>query len=266
MIICVNNNKGGVLKTTSVTNIAGVFALQGLKVLIVDCDNQSNVALSFGGNPDKYRTTLYDVLINDVPPEDAIVPVHKNIDILPSNDDLVDFEFDVIGNPKKYPEPFYLLKDALVHLREKYDFILLDTPPSLSLMNGNVFSFADMVLIPYQPEPYSMRSLKNVVRTIARFKKEYNPNIEVLGVFRTLVQSNSNLHRDIIQETNRYAYENDIHIFETSIPRTVQFAGAVGYDQLPATLLKKKEKGSLYFDLCKEITTKIKSESSVKNE
>ena len=257
MIICVNNNKGGVLKTTSVTNIAGVLALQGKKVLIIDCDNQANVSLSFGENPDLYRTTLYDVLIDDLPPEDAIVNVHKNIDILPSNDDLVSFEFDVIGDSDTYPEPFNIMKNKLEHLRDKYDVILIDTPPSLSLMNGNVFTFADKVLIPYQPEPYSMRSIKNTVRTVARFKKDYNPNIEILGIVRTLVLDVSNLHGAVIQQTNAYAKENGIHMFETIIPRTVQFAGAVGFEKLPLTLLKKKEKGILFFELCEEIANQL---------
>lgn len=262
MIICVNNNKGGVLKTTTVTNIAGVLSKQGLKILIVDCDNQSNVSLSFGKNPDEYSTTLYDVLVDNVPAEYAIHNVYENIDILPSNDDLVSFEFDVISDSKRFPEPFTLLKNSLNHLRDTYDVILIDTPPSLSLMNGNVFSFADKVLIPYQPEPYSMRSLKNVVRTIDIFKKDFNPDIEILGIVRTLVQSNSNIHKDIIQETNRYAHENNIHVFDTIIPKTVQFAGTTGYDKLPATLLKKMDKGKLYYELCSEIENKLEGRAN----
>lgn len=258
MIICVNNNKGGVLKTTTVTNLAGALAVQGKKVLIVDCDNQSNVALSFGRNPDKYEVTLYDVLSYGLSTDRVIDSVHPMIDIIPSNNDLTSFEFEVIGDKDEYPEPFSILKNALEHLRDKYDYILIDTPPSLGLMNGNVFAFADTVLIPYQPEPYSMRSLKNVVKTIGIFKEQYNPNLEILGIVKTLVHPTSNLHADVIKESNQYAYENDIHMFETVIPRTVQFASAVGYNQTPQTLLKKKDKGSLYFDLLEEIKTKLK--------
>lgn len=253
MIICVNNNKGGVLKTTSVTNIAGVLASKKKKVLIVDADNQSNVALSFGMNPDNFRTSIYDVLVHGLPPEDAIVQVHKYIDVLPSNRELISFEFDIIGNIENYPEPFYLMKNSLKHLQDEYDFILIDTPPSLSLMNGNVFTFSDKVLIPFAPELFSMRSLLEVVDTIKEFKEEYNQNLEILGVLRTLVNIQTNLHTDVIQETQKYTFENNIHVFDTIIPKTIQFANAVSYNRKPATLLKKKDKALLYFDLWDEI-------------
>lgn len=259
-VICVNNNKGGSLKTTTTTNLAGVLAQQKKKVLLIDADNQSNVSLSFGENPDTYRTSLYDVLVSNLPPEDAIVNVHKYIDILPSNDELVSFDFEVIGNPDQFIDPFFLMRDTCSHLREAYDYILIDTPPSLSLMVGNAFAFADSVLIPYAPEFYSMRSLIKVVNTIKEFKKEFNPTLEVLGVLRTLVNMNTNLHTDIIQETNKYAAENSLFVFETVIPRTVQFANSVAYDKLPATLLKqnKRDKAQLFFDVWNEIETKLR--------
>lgn len=255
MIIAVNNNKGGVLKTTTVTNIAGVLANRKMKVLIIDTDNQSNVALSFGKNPDNFRTTLYDVLVGGVPAEDAIQKVHKYIDILPSNTDLVSFEFDVIGDAKNYPEPFTLLKKAVNHLREQYDYILIDTPPSLSLMNGNVFSLADKVLIPFEPETYAMRSLVAVVKTIKDFKQELNPSIEILGILSTKVVHNSTLHIGIRQETRKFADTHGIPVLHTEIPRTVEYANAVGFDLTPITLLKKAthEKASLYHDVWNEL-------------
>lgn len=255
VIIAVNNNKGGVLKTTTVTNLAGVLATQKKKVLIVDADNQSNVSLSFGKNPDTFRTSLYDVLTSSLPAEDAIIPVHKYIDMLPSNRDLISFEFDVIGEIKRYPEPFSLMKNALKHLKEQYDVILIDTPPSLGLMNGNVFSFAEKVLIPYAPELYSMRSLIEVVDTIREFKESYNPSLDILGVLRTLVNNQTVLHSDIIKETNQYALNNNIQVFDTIIPRTIQFSNAVSYAKVPASLLpkRKRDKADLYFELWKEI-------------
>jgi chromosome partitioning protein len=260
LIIAVNNNKGGVLKTSTVTNIAGVLANRKKKVLIVDADNQSNVSLSFGENPDNFRTSLYDVLVGGVPPEDAIYSVHKYIDVLPSNTDLVSFEFDVIGDSEHYPEPFYLMKEALNHLRNDYDYILIDTPPSLSLMNGNVFSFVDEVLIPFEPEAYAMRSLIAVVQTINDFKEEYNPEINIIGILPTKVVFNSNLHIGIKEETRKFAFENSINMFTTEIPRTVQYANAVGFDRTPVTLLKKAkdEKAKLFYSLWDEIENKIK--------
>ncbi|MFP5303349.1 AAA family ATPase, partial [Cobetia sp. SIMBA_158] len=107
-----------------------VLASQGKKVLIVDADNQSNVALTFGKNPDEFAYGLYDVLIDGIPAEHTIVNVHENIDIIPATDDLVGFDFEVIGNSKKYPRPFELMYKGINHLRSQYDFILIDTPTS----------------------------------------------------------------------------------------------------------------------------------------
>lgn len=254
MIIAVNNNKGGSLKTTTVTNLAGVLATHKKKVLIVDADSQSNVALSFRVNPDNCRTTIYDALSDSVPVEDTIVKVHEYIDIVPSNTDLISFDFDVIGNPEEYPEPFMIMKEVFQHLEEKYDFILIDTPPSLSLIVGNAFAWADKVLIPYTPEFYSMRSLISVVNTINEFKEEYNTKLEVLGILRTIVKARTNLHTDVIQNTNKFAEENGINVFNTEIPNTIQFANAVAYNKVPATLAPKKyDKAKLFFDLWKEI-------------
>lgn len=260
MIICINNNKGGVLKTTTVTNLAGVLASKKKKVLIVDSDNQSNVSLSFGLNPDTLEKSLYDVLTTDMEAEEAFVSVHEYITVLPSNRNLISFEFDVIGNIENYPEPFFLMKKKIEKYRDDFDYILIDTPPSLGLMNGNVFSFADRVIIPYAPELYSMRSLIEVVDTIRDFKSEYNPSLSILGVLRTLVNSQTNLHMDIIQETNKYAATNNIHIFDTVIPKTIQFSNAISYHNLPATLLpkNKQDKASLFYELWEEVEEQIK--------
>lgn len=258
MIIAVNNNKGGVLKTTTVTNLASVLSKNKKKVLIVDADNQSNASLSFGLNPDKFRTTIYDVLVDNLPPEDAIVKIDKYIDLLPSNLELVSFEFDVIGNIVKYPEPFQLMKKSLHHLEEKYEFILIDTPPSLGLMNGNVFTFADKVIIPFEPEAYSMRSVMSVVQTVQDFQEELNPELEIIGLLRTKYIWNSNLHIGVTEEIKKYADKHGISVFETEIPRTVEYANAVGFDRKPIAMLKKNAKGKLYFALWEEIEERLK--------
>lgn len=266
MIICVNNNKGGTLKTTTVTNLAGVLAAKKYKVLVIDADNQSNVAVTFGKNPDEYRTSLYDVLTSSLPAEDAIIKVNRYIDIIPSNDDLISFDFDVIGSPV-IDEPFMIMKNKMNHLREYYDYILIDTPPSLGLTAGNVFAFSDRVLIPFTPETYSARSLIKVIDTIRDFKEGYNPELEVLGVLRTMVNMNTNLHIKIIEDVRKYAFENNITVFDTIIPRTVQFAKSVEFEEVPATMAKKKkqyDKSELFFELWNEIEQKLEKGSAVK--
>lgn len=231
----VSTNKGGVLKTSITTNIAGIVS-KDQRVLIVDTDNQGNCLLTFGKNPDAADPTLYDVLVEDVPATKAIINVHPNIDVLPANDDMAFFEFDVLSNSKKYPKPFGLLKAALEPIKSNYDLILIDTPPNLGLSQGNALSCADRVLIPFQPENYSMRSLVKIVKAIRDFKDQHNRNLSILGVVATLVDQRTNLHSQVLQECRKYCQQQGFAMFDTVIPRSVRFASSVAYDRLPATL------------------------------
>src|SRR5690554_1313246 len=140
MKVAISTNKGGVLKTSITTNIAGVMAKRKKRVLIVDTDNQGNVLLSFGKNPDECQKTLYDVLVGGEDINKAIVTAYKNIDVLPSNDDMSFFEFDVLG---KKSNPFRFLGDQIREIEAEYDYILIDTPPNLGLTQANVLNCAD---------------------------------------------------------------------------------------------------------------------------
>lgn len=258
-VICVNNNKGGSLKTTTTVNLAGVLAKEGKKVLIIDADNQSNVSLSFGLNPDKFRAGLYQVLMGELSPQNVIVnvynTVYSSIDILPSNSDLIGFDFEVIGNTS-LRRKFSLMKSTCDQLRDSYDYILIDTPPSLSLMVGNAFTFADEVLIPYTPETYSMRSLVKVIETIEDFKQSHNPDLKLMGIVATMVNYRTNLHTDIMKESRQYASKNGLRFFDTFIPHSIRFASSIAYDNIPATLseeTKSKERAEVFFELWKEI-------------
>ncbi|MBP1934877.1 ParA family protein [Ammoniphilus resinae] len=250
----ISTNKGGVLKTTVTTNLAGVLSQQGKMVLIIDTDNQGNVALTFGINPDQLERTLYDVLIDGIDPEEAIVKGYDNIDILPANDDMAFFEFDCLTEREKYPRPFSLLKNAVDKLRSKYDYILVDTPPNLGLTQGNVLSFVDSVLIPFQPENYSMRSLVKILKAIDGFKEKHNPSLSVIGIVATLVDARTNLHTTVLQECRKFCFEKNIRLFDTVIPRSIRFASSVAYDRLPATLTDKNNQiVGYYFELLNEI-------------
>ncbi|GGD29116.1 ParA family protein [Pontibacillus salipaludis] len=254
--IAVSTNKGGVLKTSLTTNLAGVLSSEGHKVLIIDTDNQGNAAISFGVNPDNLDNSIYDVLVDHLNPEEAILNVHENIDLLPANDDMSFFEFDVLSEASKYPYPFSMLKEAFKNVDlNNWDYVLIDTPPTLGLTQGNVLSFAQDILIPFQPESYSMRSLLKILRAISDFKQSHNPNLNVLGVVPTLVDSRTTLHTQIIQECRRYGFENDIRVFETVIPRSVRFANSVAFERKPATLTEGKKNPLVksYWDLYKEV-------------
>lgn len=261
-VIAITSNKGGILKTSVTVNTAAVLAKKGHKVLIIDTDNQGNAALSFGQNPDQYRYTLYDVLVDGLEPEFCISPVYENIDLLPSNDDQAYFEFDVLQHIEKYPEPFYLMKNSFEKLRQQYDYILVDTPPNLGLTHGNVLIFSDHLIIPFQPETYSMRSLTKTLKSFSSFREKHNPDLKVLGVVATMVRSNTVLHSQLVQETRRYCAENGIKMFDTVIPQSIRFAESVAKDGLPATLTTKNNiLVNSYFDLGEEIFEEIQKES-----
>lgn len=255
----VSTNKGGVLKTSITTNLAGLLAKEGRKVLVVDTDNQGNVALSFGKNPDTYETTLYDVMVGEARADDAIVNVHENVDILPSNDDMSFLEIDILTEREKYKAPFTLLRDALTDLRGQYDYILVDTPPNIGLVTGNVLSFVDGVVIPFQPETYSQRSLVKMLDAVAKFKAQHNPNLRVLGVVGTLVDSRTSLHSDMLSKLRQMCMKSDIKCFDTIIPRSVRFASSVAYEGLPATLTDIKQPiVHSYYELLTEIKEELR--------
>lgn len=257
-IISISQNKGGVLKTSLVVNLAGVLATQGKKVLIIDTDNQGNALVSFNQNPDKCQYTLYDVLVDGLPVQHAIMNVHENIDVLPSNDDMSFFELDVLPEIGKYPTPFGLLKNAMKDVVNDYDYIFIDTPPNLGLIQANVLEFATDVVIPFQPEVYSMRSLVKMVKTIDKFRTKTNTELNLLGVVPTLYDRRATLHEEVLQECRKFCLQNDIKVFETIIPKSIKFAKAIAYEKKPATLIKKKDNVvDLYVDLANELLTEV---------
>lgn len=253
--ILISSNKGGVLKTSLTVSLGGVLSQKGKKVLIIDSDNQGNAAVSFGLNPDQFELTLYDVLVEGLNPKDAIINVYENIDLLPSNDDMSFLEFDVLSNTNKYPNPFYLLKKAFSNFDlSKYDYVLLDSPPNIGLATGNCLVFADEVLVPFQPEAYSMRSLVKIIQAVNNFKVEHNDNLKILGVVGTLVDTRTNLHSQILQECRRYCLENNIQMFDTTINKSVRFASSIAYEKLPATLTDKNHPlVKSYYELYEEV-------------
>lgn len=252
-IIAISTNKGGVLKTSITTNLAGVLCKKH-RVLIIDTDNQGNVLVSFGINPDTIEETVYDVLVDGLDPSKAIINVHPNIDVLPSNDDMSFLEFDVLSDREKYPKPFSLLKTAMKDIEKKYDYIFIDSPPNLGLIQGNVLSYAESVLIPFQPEGYSMRSLVKILSAIKNFKEQHNPELDIEGVVATLVDQRTTLHAEVLQQCRKFCLEKGIHMFETVIPRSVRFATSIAYERKPATLTDSKNPiVQAYFDLLQEV-------------
>jgi chromosome partitioning protein len=264
-IIAISTNKGGVLKTSLTSNLAALYAQEGKKVLIVDTDNQGNVVVTFGEEPDDVAYSTYDVLVGNVDPKEAIFEIYPNIDVIAANDDMASFEFDVLTKPKKFPEPFYLLKNALEKVKDQYDVIFIDSPPSLGLNTGNVLAAADKVIIPFQPEVYSMRSLTKIVAAIESFSEGLNPELEIMGIVATLVRNQTVLHSQSLQAGRAFALDEELHFFETVIHATIKGANSVGFEGLPAVLSKQTKNRDL--DKLKvayaELYEEVKERSSV---
>lgn len=268
-VIAVCNNKGGVLKTSVAVNLAGELANRGHTVLIIDTEQQGDVTLSFGGNADDWEYTIYDVLTDALPPESAIETIHEKkrkkgrIDILPSNDDMVSLSFEVLGNRRKYPDPFYLMRSKIgSHVIEEYDYVIIDSPPAMDLTVANIFSFPEVnVLVPFQCEQYSRRSLVKTLQTIAGFKEEHNPSLNVLGVVATLYDSRTVLHNEVLQDVRQFGDQNNVKIFETVIPRSVRYASTIAYEGLPLTLTKPsnstKDARDAYIELLDELQDEL---------
>ncbi len=238
-IITVVARKGGVLKTTICTNLAGVFADQKKKVLIIDMDSQANCLVSFGKNPDELNYTLRDVLTGRLDYKNwewSKVKVHRRIDVVSSNDEMLDFEFEVIKNRDRYTKPFYLLKTFINNVVYDYDYIIVDTPPNFGLVQANALVVADITLVPFQPETYSLRSLVKIMDTIREFKSEYNSGMTEAYVIGTMVDIRTTLHRNILEKTSEFCKQNKIRMLETYIPKSIQFASTIAFQKGPLTI------------------------------
>lgn len=254
-IIAVSTNKGGSGKTSLVTNLAGALAqAKGKKVLIIDTDGQGNTSLAFGLNPNELKRTIYDVLMGSCSPEEAIVSVGSGVDILPSNSDMDFFDIEVLTNTERLDNPFYLLKSALKTIADNYDYVFIDTPPSLGLIAGNVMTYAETVIIPFQPELFAVRGLVRLVETVNDFKSAHNPKLSVLGVVGMMVDARTGLHKEMLQQAKMYCEDKSIRLFDTVIPKSIKFASATAYAGKPAVWVEKSHLlVHAYYDLLNEL-------------
>lgn len=250
IVYAVCMNKGGVGKTSLVTNLASILAKKhSKKVLIIDTDAQGNSSIAFGKNPYDFKDTVYDVLVYGLPPEKAIQKLRYGIDLLPANDDMNFLEFDVLPNLEKFPRPFYLLKDGMDKLKKEYDYIFIDTPPSLGFVVGNCLAYADRVIIPFVPEKYDVKGLVRVVKSINDFRQNYNPSLQVGGVVGMKVELMTQLHSEMLEEARRYCDKAGLHMFDTIIPKSIAYAKSVAYSRMPATLSSEaRNKLVRYYD------------------
>jgi chromosome partitioning protein len=249
-VIAFANQKGGVAKTTSTLNLAVAFKEKGLRVLCIDLDPQGNLTMSQGFNPDHIDRSMFDVLVHRLPMEEVIQ--QGEVDLGVSSIDLAGAELalsSVIGRERA-------LEKALVSVRERYDYILIDTPPSLGLLTINAFVAADGVIVPVQTEYLSLRGLVQLENTLAMVRENLNPRVEIIGILPTLYDRRL-LHSreavDILKENF-----GDL-VYETKIRKTIRYAEAPVKGQSVLAYDPSGEAANMYRDLAKEVLNGAKA-------
>ena len=221
-IIAVTNQKGGVGKTTTAVNLSALMAEAGKRVLIVDIDPQGN-ATSGLGKSDTDSNTVYEVLLGAAPAKDAVVSTgFGTLDLMPTSIELAGAEIELVGAENRES----LLKTALGGIREDYDYIFIDCPPSLSLLTLNALTAADSVLIPIQCEYYALEGVGQLVNTIKLIRMKLNPELKIEGILLTMYDARTNLCAQVAQEVRRHFKEE---AFDTVIPRNVRLSEAPSY-------------------------------------
>ena len=248
-IIAVVNQKGGVGKTTTAVNLTAALTELGKKVLLCDFDPQANASSGLGINKKKIAKTVYDVVINDINAETAIVAT-KFGDVLPSSADLAGAGVELIGMSNAN----YRLKAALDQVRDRYDVIFIDCPPSLEMLTLNGIAAADSILVPVQCEYYALEGLSDLMSTLRMVKRKINPNLDIFGVALTMFDGRTNFSTQVAQEVRRHFPGK---VFASVIPRNIRLAEAPSHG-LPVTVYDKSSRGAKsYRDMAKEIYDKL---------
>ena len=253
-VIAVMNNKGGVLKTTLVTNLAGVLVKQGKKVLIVDTDPQGNVSTSFGNNAGDYKTTLSEVIIDKVDVEKAIKKnVVNGLDIIPTNTGLNHFDPIAYSGKSGYADVRKVLQKVLQKVLPLYDYIIIDSAPYMNLMSINVIKVSDYIIVPSQMELFASKGMVDLISEV----NELGGNIK--AIIPTLFDGRTTIHKEMLVQIEQIAKKNKIVVTKTKITRSIQAANASAYERLPLTLTSSKSKQALqYVALIKELVKLFK--------
>lgn len=265
IVYSVSANKGGVGKTSFVTNLAAAIVQKKPKsrVLILDTDAQGNAAMAFGKNPKDYEHTLYDVLVKGASIEEVKVNLIDRLDLVPSNADMDFLDFDVLTNIDKYKEFFYLLKKPIEAVRNQYDYIFIDTPPSMGLIAGNVLVAADRVIVPFVPETFAVSGIIRVVDAINDFRKKQNPQLQIDGIVALMVDLRTSLHSEMLPKARQYCQKNNYHLYETIIPKSIRFANSTAYVGEPAVLSDSSNHiVAAYYELMEEVLTHGEAETN----
>lgn len=249
-VIAIVNQKGGVGKTTTSVNLAATIGSYGYKTLLVDVDPQGNATSGLGVNKREVSASTYDMIVGDTSAAEILIKTpFKCLDLLPSDMNLAGAELELVDMKNRDSR----IKNALAPLKENYEFIIIDCPPSLGLLTVNVLCAADSVIVPIQCEYYALEGLSQLMNTIRQVKRLYNPLIDLEGVLLTMYDGRLNLTQQVVSEVKRFFPQK---VYATVIPRNVRLSEAPSFGQ-PVLYYDKSSKGSVaYIDFTKEFLKK----------
>lgn len=243
--IVIANQKGGVGKTTTSINLSASLADQGKKVLVVDMDPQGNTTSGLGVEKNEVENTVYEMLLGECKIEDCLQKeVFENLSVIPSNINLAAAEIELIGVEEKE----YLLKKSLDEVKENYDFIIIDCPPSLNMLTINSMCAGDTVLVPIQCEYYALEGLSQLIHTIDLVRERLNPSLEIEGVVFTMYDARTNLSLQVVENVKNNLNQK---VYKSIIPRNVRLAEAPSYG-MPITKYDSKSTGAESYCLLAE--------------
>ncbi len=246
-IVAVANQKGGVGKTTTAINLAACIALKGYKTLVIDSDPQGNASSGLGVNRDRLRYCIYDLIINRVPVQEVICSTRiKNLDIIPATIQLAGAEVELAARDSR--ENY--LKDAIQSITSRYDWIVIDCPPSLGILTLNALNAAESVIIPLQCEYYALEGLSQLINTISLVKKRMNRDLRIEGIVFTMFDARTNLSIQVVDQVKSHFKRQ---VYRTIIPRNVRLSEAPSHGK-PIVIYDPRSRGAeVYQDLAVEV-------------
>ncbi|NPV26812.1 MAG: AAA family ATPase [Firmicutes bacterium] len=246
-VMAIANQKGGVAKTTTAVNLGACLAANGRKVLLIDIDPQGNASSGLGVDRQDLKACVYDILINGIPVEAVIQGTEiPNLYVVPATIQLAGAEIELVSAISREAK----LKKAIERVRDEYDYVIIDCPPSLGLLTLNALTAADRLLIPIQCEYYALEGLGQLIHTFQLVKKHLNPSLEIEGVVLTMFDARTNLSIQVVDEVKAY-FKNKV--FRTIIPRNIRLSEAPSHGKPVITYDPKSRGAEVYHELAKEV-------------